>query len=63
MTNAEKAIYYALSPRDALAYDLKNVREIYQRQGLYSKIRPNLKQYTKEYMSLMPDIFAKKEVY
>lgn len=31
MTNVEKAYYYSLSPRDALAYDIANVREIYIR--------------------------------
>ena len=38
MTDAEKAYYYSLSPRDALAYDIKNVRKIYQSQGLYTQI-------------------------
>lgn len=59
MTDAEKAYYYSLSPRDALAYDIKNVREIYQSQGLYSEIRPQLQQYIKEYKALMPELFEK----
>lgn len=59
MTAAEKAYYYSLSPRDALAYDIKNVRDIYQSQGLYSEIRPRLQQYIKEYKSLMPELFEK----
>lgn len=48
MTDAEKAYYYSLSPRDALAYDIKNVRKIYQSQGLYTQIRPQLQRYIGE---------------
>ncbi len=39
---------YSLSPRDALAYDIKNVRKIYQSQGLYTQIRPQLQRYIGE---------------
>ena len=47
MTDAEKAYYYSLSPRDALAYDIANMRQIYQSQGLYSEIRPKVQEYIK----------------
>ncbi len=59
MTDAEKAYYYSLSPRDALAYDIANIREIYQSQGLYSEIRPRLQEYIKQYKELMPELFDK----
>ena len=59
MTDAEKAFYYSLSPRDALAYDINNVRKIYQNDGLYYVIRPQLKEYIKTYKSIMPELFEK----
>ena len=59
MTDAEKAYYYSLSPRDALAYDIANVREIYQSQGLYSEMRPKLQEYIKQYKELIPELFGK----
>ena len=59
MTDAEKAYYYSLSPRAALAYDIANMREIYQSQGLYSEIRPKLQEYIKQYKELMPELFDK----
>ena len=59
MTDAEKAYYYSLSPRDALAYDIANMRRIYQSQGLYSEIRPKLQEYIKQYKALMPELFDK----
>ena len=43
MTNSEKKYYYSLSPRDALAYDLKNLKQIYMNHGLYSEIRLQLR--------------------
>ena len=61
MTDAEKAYYYSLSPRDALAYDIANMRQIYQSQGLYSEIRPKLQEYIKKYMELMPELFDKQK--
>lgn len=40
MTDAEKANYYSLSPRYALANDVMNARNIYIQQGKYtSEIR------------------------
>lgn len=59
MTNAEKEYYYSLSPRDALAYDLKNLKQIYMDDGLYSEIRPQLRKYIKEYIKYKPEIFKK----
>ncbi|WP_207638272.1 hypothetical protein [Pseudobutyrivibrio sp. MD2005] len=59
MTDAKKAFYYDLSPRDALAYDLKNLCIIYQNDGLYDKIRPQLLEYIKTSKSLYQDLFEK----
>lgn len=56
---AAKAYYYSLSPGDALAYDITNMRQIYQSQGLYSEIRPKLQEYIKQYKELMPELFDK----
>ncbi len=59
MTDAEKAYYYSLSPGDALAYDIKNVRKIYQSQGLYTQIRPQLQRYINESKRLFSDLHQK----
>ena len=59
MTDAEKAYYYSLSPRDALAYDVKNLKQIYESQGLYSEIRPKIQEYIKKYKEYMPELFEK----
>ncbi len=59
MTDAQKAYYYSLSPRDALAYDIKNLKQIYMSQGLYSEIRPKLLEYIKAYKKYMPELFDK----
>lgn len=59
MTNAEKTFYYSLSPRDALAYDIKNLREIYKNDGLYDEIRPQLIQFIKTSKATYPDLFDK----
>ncbi len=59
MTDAEKAFYYSLSPRDALAYDIKNLRKIYQNDGLYDEIRPQLIQYIKTSKTINPELFEK----
>ena len=59
MTDAQKAYYYSLSPRNALAYDINNLREIYQEQGLYSQIKPSLQQYIKESKKLYPQLYKK----
>ena len=59
MTNSQKEYYYSLSPRDALAYDLKNLKQIYMDDGLYKEIKPQLKKYIEEYIKYRPDIFGK----
>ena len=59
MTDAEKTYYYSLSPRDALAYDVKNLKQIYESQGLYSEIRPKIQEYIKKYKEYMPELFEK----
>ncbi len=59
MTDAEKAVYYSLSPRDALAFDINNARKIYQNDGQYAEIRPQLIQYINTYKALMPELFEK----
>ncbi|WP_252250546.1 RHS repeat-associated core domain-containing protein [Clostridium sp. ZBS13] len=61
MTNEQKNFYYALSPRDALAFDLNNLKEIYIKDGIYKEMAPKLKEYAKKYIEYMPDIFGKKE--
>lgn len=59
MTNAEKDYYYSLSPRDALAYDAKNLKEIYSSQGLYSEMRPKIQKYINTYKEYMPKLFKR----
>ena len=60
MTNEEKEAYYALSPRDALTFDLKSVKEIYMQQNLYSQIKPKLQMYIEESKKYQPNLFKKK---
>ena len=60
MTDAEKANYYSLSPRDALAHDLWNAREIYIQQGKYTpEIRQGLLDVIKRNKSDYPNLFNK----
>ena len=59
MTDVQKAYYYSLTPREALAYDINNLREIYMSQGLYSEMRPQLQAYIKIYIEYMPELFGK----
>ena len=60
MTDAEKANYYSLSLRDALAHDLWNAREIYIQQGKYtSEIRQGLLDVIKRNKSDYPNLFNK----
>lgn len=59
MTDAQKAYYYSLSPRDALAYDLYNARNIYMSQGLYWEMHSQLKAFPIESIKLHPNIFTK----
>lgn len=46
--NEEKQSYYSLEPREALAFDLNNLRNIYKEDGLYKEIVPHLREYAKE---------------
>ena len=32
MTKAEREAYYKLSPRDAMAYDIKDIKKIYKQE-------------------------------
>lgn len=60
MTDVEKAYYYSLSPRDALAYDLWNARGIYIQQGKYTPgIRQGLFDVIKRNKSDHPNLFNK----
>ncbi|TDX53270.1 hypothetical protein [Orenia marismortui] len=60
MTNAEKEFYYNLSPRDALAHDIKDARRIYMEDGLYnSEIRQGLKNEVKMNKEIYPELFEK----
>lgn len=47
MTDEEKAYYYSLEPRDALAFDLLNLRKIYIEDNVYEEILPNLREYAR----------------
>lgn len=44
----EKAYYYSLEPRDALAFDLLNLRKIYIEDNVYKEILPNLREYARQ---------------
>ncbi|WP_315851163.1 hypothetical protein [Bacillus paramycoides] len=44
----EKAYYYSLEPRDALAFDLLNLRKIYIEDNVYKEILPNLTEYARQ---------------
>ncbi len=60
MTDLEKEIYYNLSPRDALAHDIMDLRRIYREKGLYdSYIRSKLFEDISLNKELYPDLFLK----
>ena len=60
MTKAEREAYYKLSPRDAMAYDIKDVRKIYQKEGLYTdEIRKGIQDVIKQNKKIYPGIFGK----
>ena len=59
ITNAQKMYYYSLSPKDALAYGINNLRKIYMNQSLYSEIKPKLQAYIKACKKYMPKLFNK----
>ena len=60
MTDIEKQIYYNLSPRDALSFDIKDLRTIYIEQGLYTlEVRKGLIDAIKLNKELHPELFKK----
>ncbi|AOZ96926.1 intermediate filament family protein [Butyrivibrio hungatei] len=59
MTNSQKQFYYSLAPREALAFDIRDMMKIYREQGLYKQIRPQLQKYIIEYENRMPELFGK----
>ena len=60
MTNVEKRAYYNLLPRDALAHDIMDARNIYMQDGLYTpEIRNGLQQMIRDSKSLYPNLFGK----
>ncbi|AEV68176.1 hypothetical protein [Acetivibrio clariflavus] len=62
MTKEElKDYYYSLSPRDALAFNLKNLRNIYKQNGLYKEMLPYLRQFAIEYRKYQPSWFIKQK--
>lgn len=60
MTDAEKKAYYEMSPRDALAKDIKDARKIYKEQGMYNKeIQKGLSEVIKQNKKTYPNLFNK----
>ena len=60
MTKAEREAYYKLSPRDAMAYDIKDIKKIYKQEGLYTEeIRKGIQDVIKQNKKLYPSIFGK----
>ena len=59
MTDAQKAAYYAMTPRQALAHDVADLISIYKSQGLYEEIRPQLRQFIKTSIEMYPELFGK----
>lgn len=47
MSNKEKEFYYSLSNRDAIAYDLKDLKRLAIEEGTYDQYRPYIKEYIK----------------
>ena len=62
LTSAQKAWYYALAPRDALAFDLRDVRNIYKSQGLYQDVLSQLRQYPGRTVDYLPGIFGRETI-
>lgn len=55
--------YLNLSPRDALARDIWDVRKIYQKDGLYTpEIRRSLQDVVKMNENMYPNLFRKKRI-
>nr|WP_083189828.1 RHS repeat-associated core domain-containing protein [Orenia metallireducens] len=60
MTDIQKQNYYNLSPRDALAYDIRDLRKIYMDQNIYtSEIRSGLLEVIQQNKSDFPDLYKK----
>ena len=60
MTKAEREAYYKLSPRDAMAHDIKDIRRIYQKEGLYNdEIRKGIQDVVKQNKDLYQNIFGR----
>ena len=60
MNDAQKQVYYNLSPREALFFDIKNLKKIYKEQGLYtSEVRKGLMDAIKLNKELYPELFKK----
>jgi hypothetical protein len=59
-TDAERQAYYDLSPRDALAHDIKDARRIYMEEGRYTpEIRKGLQETIKQNKQSFPNLFGK----
>jgi len=48
MTNDSKAYYYSLESRDALVFDLLNLRKIHMEDNVYKEMLPNLREYARQ---------------
>ncbi|BBK78780.1 hypothetical protein [Clostridium butyricum] len=60
MTDIKKQTYYDLSSRDALSFDIKDLRRIYKEQGLYTpEVRKGLMDAIKLNKELYPELFNK----
>ncbi|HEX2926305.1 MAG TPA: hypothetical protein VHP38_08635 [Ruminiclostridium sp.] len=61
MSGRNKELYLALKPRDALAFDILDVRRILIEDGVYdSFMRGQLRKHIDSYETLLPEIFLKK---
>lgn len=50
----------AMAPRDALAAGIRDARQIYQRDGLYPEIRPQLQEVVRQNLMKYPNLFGKQ---
>ncbi len=63
MTQAQKEDYWNLTPRDALAHDIRDARRIYQEQGLYNEnIRNSLLEVIKQNQTKYPVHLENKKI-
>ncbi|MBR8405473.1 hypothetical protein [Burkholderia cenocepacia] len=49
-----------MAPRDALAAGIRDARQIYQRDGLYPEIRPQLQEVIRQNLMKYPNLFGKQ---